>query len=194
MFDSLMPLTPLRRSACRGGTRGVPASGRQIAELEAELAATRRANKLLKVAVPPKGPVRHHRHDGYRGTRDPGRRPGARSLRVRVLRPPVTASVCSCDAPRVANGRDHPDPRRLQRRFGAPRVHAELTLGREIRSATTRSRCSCTGPACESFPVCAGPGPGTRRPPSATWWSGPSPAPSPQARWNQIWSINPQSV
>jgi transposase InsO family protein len=34
----------------------------------------------------------------------------------------------------VASGRDHPDPRRLQRRFGAPRVHAELTLGRGIRS------------------------------------------------------------
>jgi transposase-like protein len=39
------------------------AARRRIGELEAELARTRRANELLKVAVPPKRPVHGHRED-----------------------------------------------------------------------------------------------------------------------------------
>ena len=37
---------------------------RRINALEAELAATKRATELLKEAMPPKRPVRHHQGDG----------------------------------------------------------------------------------------------------------------------------------
>ena len=108
------------------------AARRRIAELEAELAATRRANELLKVAVPPKGrfgaiaQMAEQGHpiqvacrvlavseSGFYAWRT--RSPSARAIRHAWLTDVITQV--------------HLESRGT---YGALRVHAELTLGRGI--------------------------------------------------------------
>ena len=108
------------------------AARRRIAELEAELAATKRAGELLKVAVPPKGRfaaitqmveeghviqiacrVLEVSASGFYAHRS--RPPSARAIRHAWLTDVITQV--------------HADSRGT---YGAPRVHAELALGRGI--------------------------------------------------------------
>lgn len=108
------------------------AARRRIAELESELAATKRANELLKVAVPPKGrfaaiarmaedahPIQvscrvlEVSESGFYAWRS--RSPSPRAIRHAWLTDVITQV--------------HLESRGT---YGAPRVHAELVLGRGI--------------------------------------------------------------
>ena len=72
------------------------AARRRIVQLETELAVTRRANELLKEAVPPKQ-VPGHRGDGPRRAADPDRLPGRGRGGVGLLRLAVPAAVNQVD-------------------------------------------------------------------------------------------------
>ena len=86
------------------------AARRRIAELETELAVTRRANELLKAQVVTPKKVRSDPDDEGRGAAHPGGVPCSRGVRVRVLRVEDPPTLGSGDPPRLADGSDPPDP------------------------------------------------------------------------------------
>lgn len=55
--------------------------------------------------------------------------PAVGRLRVRFLPLEITSAFATSDPPRLAHRPDPRGPRRLSGTYGAPRVHAELTLG-----------------------------------------------------------------
>jgi len=117
------------------------AARRRIGELEAELAATRRANELLKVAVPPKGrfgAIAQMAEEGHRI------QVACRILEVSESgfyawrsRPPSPRAIRHAWLTDVIT-QIHLESRGT---YGAPRVHAELTMDVGSPSATTPWRC-----------------------------------------------------
>lgn len=108
------------------------AARRRIAQLEAELAATRRAQELLRDVVPPKGSSRGGDHD-RRGSRGPHLPHGARCLAFGLLRVAPSAAIGSFGPSCLADRRHHQGPRRVLR-------HLRRTPGSRRTGARPRHR------------------------------------------------------
>jgi transposase len=79
------------------------AARRRIAQLETELAVTRRAAELLKQATPPFDGSRPSTGNGHPRLPGAGLLPGAGGLAVRLLRLAVTVAVAAGDPPCLAD-------------------------------------------------------------------------------------------
>ncbi|MFI5719007.1 DDE-type integrase/transposase/recombinase [Nocardia sp. NPDC051750] len=73
--------------------------------------------------------LRGHSHDRERGIAGAGRVPAVGRLRVRFLPLEITPALATSDPPRLAHRPDPRGPPASRGTYGAPRVHAELTLG-----------------------------------------------------------------
>ena len=107
------------------------AARRRIAQLETELAVTRRATELLKEQAP-LSTVRGHPGDGHRGAARAGLLPGAGVSESGYYawrsRPPSPRAIRHAWLTEVIRQVHAPS----RQTYGSRRVHAELTLGRGI--------------------------------------------------------------